>query len=130
MSLEFAIDHPCVLRARYSEQHLREWGRLGNLHTILTTGDQNAPSADKLKWIEDSGDEIESLQRETVVCADCPACLPLEVPGEGEAVGCLARINYPIDAQFENLLPDRVRLFLDILDAEDQPRFLTLPADP
>ena len=40
MSLEFAIDHPCVLRARYSEQHLREWGRLGNLHTILTTGDQ------------------------------------------------------------------------------------------
>jgi len=58
MSLEFAIDHPCVLRARYSEQHLREWGRLGNLHTILTTGDRNAPSADKLKWIEDSGDEI------------------------------------------------------------------------
>src|SRR5205807_9455134 len=58
MSLEFAIDHPCVLRARYSEQHLREWGRLGNLHTILTTGDQNAPSADKLKWIEDRGDRI------------------------------------------------------------------------
>src|SRR5213592_837808 len=105
MSLEFAIDHPCVLRARYSEQHLREWGRLGNLHTILTTGDQNAPSADKLKWIEDSGDEIESLQRETVVCADCPACLPLEIAGEGEAVGCLGRINYPIDAQFENFWP-------------------------
>ena len=124
MSLEFAIDHPCVLRARYSEQHLREWGRLGNLHTILTTGDQNAPSADKLKWIEDSGDEIESLQRETVVCADCPACLPLEVAGEGEAVGCLGRINYPIDAQFEKFLADRVQLFLDTFDHEDQPRLL------
>src|SRR2546427_3955210 len=130
MSLEFAIDHPCVLRARYSEQHLREWGRLGNLHTILTTGDQNAPSADKLKWIEDSGDEIESLQRETVVCADCPACLPLEVAGEGEAVGCLGRINYPIDAQFEKFLADRVQLFLDTFDHEDQPRLLHILIDP
>src|SRR5207249_5472315 len=130
MSLEFAIDHPCVLRARYSEQHLREWGRLGNLHTILTTGDQNAPSADKLKWIEDSGDEIESLQRETVVCADCPACLPLEVAGEGEAVGCLGRIKYPIDAQFEKFLADRVQLFLDTFDHEDQPRLLHILIDP
>ena len=130
MSLEFAIDHPCVLRARYSEQHLREWGRLGNLHTILTTGDHNAPSADKLKWIEDSSDEIESLQRETVVCADCPACLPLEVAGEGEAVGCLGRINYPIDAQFEKFLADRVQLFLDTFDHEDQPRLLHILIDP
>src|SRR3989440_8054386 len=130
MSLEFAIDHPCVLRARYSEQHLREWGRLGNLHTILTTGDQNAPSADKLKWIEDSSDEIESLQRETVVCADCPACLPLEVAGEGEAVGCLGRINYPIEAQFEKFLADRVQLALDTLDKSDQPRLLHILVDP
>src|SRR2546425_8059066 len=129
MSLEFAIDHPCVLRARYSEQHLREWGRLGNLHTILTTGDQNAPSADKLKWIEDSSDEIESLQRETLVCADCPACLPLEIAGEGEAVGCLGRINYPIDAQFEKFLADRVQLFLDTFDHEDQPRLLHILVD-
>src|SRR5207247_9363347 len=130
MSLEFAIDHPCVLRARYSEQHLREWGRLGNVHTILTTGDQNAPSADKLKWIEDSGDEIESLQRETVVCADCPACLPLEVAGQCESVGCLGRINYPIDAQFEKFLADRVQLFLDTFDHEDQPRLLHILIDP
>src|SRR2546425_4406469 len=129
MSLEFAIYHPCVLRARYSEPHLREWGRLGNLHTILTTGDQNVPSADKLKWIEDSSDEIESLQRETLVCADCPACLPLEIAGEGEAVGCLGRINYPIDAQFEKFLADRVQLFLDTFDHEDQPRLFHILVD-
>src|SRR3989442_13439683 len=130
MSLEFAIDHPCVLRARYSEQHLREWGRLGNLHTILTTGDQNAPSADKLKWIEDSSDQIESLQRETLVCADCPACLPLERAGEGEAVGCLGRINYPIEAHFEKFLADRVQLFLDTFDRDDQPRLFHILVDP
>jgi hypothetical protein len=130
MSLEFTVEYPCVLRARYSEQHLREWGRLSNLHTILTTGDQSAPGPDKLKWIEDEGAKIELLQRETIVCANCPASLPLEAAGEGEAVGCLGRINYPIDAQFEKFLADRVQLVLDTLDPEDQPRLLHILVDP
>lgn len=130
MSLEFAIEYPCALRARYAEQHLREWGRLGNLHSILTTGDQNAPSIDKLKWIEESREQIESLEAETVICADCPACLPLEIAGEGESVGCLGRINYPIDAHFEKFLADRVQLFLDTVDSQDQPRLLQILIDP
>src|SRR5438309_7969191 len=130
MSLEFAVDHPCVLRARYSERHLREWGRLGNLHTILTTRDQSAPSVDKLKWIEESAAEIDLMQSETVVCPNCPACLPLAEAGEGEAVGCLGRINYPIDAQFEKFLADRVQLVLDTLDKGDQPRLLHILVDP
>lgn len=129
MSLEFAVQYPCVLRARYSEQHLREWGRLSNLHTILTTGDQSAPCADKLKWIEDAGAEIELLQRETAVCPNCPACLPPDTAGEGEAVGCLGRINYPIEAQFEKFLANRVQLVLDTLDKADQPRLLHILVD-
>src|SRR6266850_3638460 len=129
MSLEFTVEYPCVLRARYSEKHLREWGRLSNLHTILTTGDQSAPGPDKIAWIENAGAEIELLQRETVVCASCPACLPPETAGEGEAVGCLGRINYPIDAQFEKFLADRVQLMLDTLDHEDQPRLLRILVD-
>ncbi|HVS82354.1 MAG TPA: hypothetical protein VHE60_11535 [Pyrinomonadaceae bacterium] len=130
MSLEFAVHHPCVLRARYSERHLREWGRLSNLHTILTTGDRGAPGADKVKWIEDSATEVELLQSETAVCANCPACLPLDAAGEGEAVGCLGRINYPIDAQFEKFLADRVQLALDTIDKVDQPRLLHILVDP
>ena len=130
MSLEFTVQHPCVLRARYSERHLREWGRLSNLHTILTTGDRAAPSADKLKWIEDSATEVELLQSETAVCANCPACLPPEVAGEGEAVGCLGRINYPVDAAFEKFLADRVQLTLDTIDKSDQPRLLHILVDP
>jgi hypothetical protein len=129
MSLEFAVHYPCRLRARYQEEHLREWGRLSNLHTILTTGDRSAPSADKLKWVEDSASEIERLQVETVVCANCPACLPPDTAGEGEAVGCLGRINYPIDAQFEKFLADRVQLVLDTLDKADQPRLLHILVD-
>jgi len=130
MSLEFAVQLPCVLRARYSEKHLREWGRLSNLHTIITTGDTAAPTDDKLRWIENAGAEIDRLQSETIVCADCPACLPIEVAGQGEAVGCLGRINYPIDAQFEKFLADRVQLALDTLDKSDQPRLLRILVDP
>jgi hypothetical protein len=130
MSLEFAVDFPCVLRARYSEKHLREWGRLGHLHAILTTGDESAPGPDKLKWIEDAAAEVDLMQNETVVCPNCPACLPVEIAGEGESVGCLGRINYPVDAHFEKFIADRVQLFLDTLEPEDQPRLLKILRDP
>lgn len=130
MSLEFAVQYPCTLRARYSEKHLREWGRLGNLHARLTTGDTVSPSPEKLAWVEKARDEIELMQSETVVCPSCPACLPEEVAGEGEAVGCLGRITYPIEAQFEKFLADRVQLVLDTSDAADHPRLLRILVDP
>jgi hypothetical protein len=130
MSLEFAVDYPCSLRARYSEPHLREWGRLSNLHTILTTGDQSVPSLDKLQWIEASSANIDQLQHETVICEHCPARLPTDTAGEGEAVGCLGRINYPIDAHFENFIANRVQLVLDTVEAEDQPRLMHILVDP
>lgn len=130
MSLEFAIQHPCPLRARYSEKHLRDWGRLSNLHARLTTGDQSAPSQEKLDWVESARAEMERLQEETIICPTCPACLPQELAGEGEAVGCLGRINYPIEAGFEKFLADRVQLALDVLDPQDQPRLLRILVDP
>jgi hypothetical protein len=130
MSLEFAVDHPCSLRARYSEKHLRDWGRLSNLHTILTTVDQTVPTADKLEWIENSSAEIDALQTETAICPNCPACLPLETAGAGEAVGCLGRINYPVDAHFEKFLADRIQLTLDTVDTADYPRLLQILIDP
>ncbi|HWP54729.1 MAG TPA: hypothetical protein VN476_11395, partial [Pyrinomonadaceae bacterium] len=130
MSLEFAVEYPCSLRARYDEKHLREWGRLGKLHSIVTTGDQHAPGADKLKWIEQAAAEIDRLQTETSICSDCPACLPLAIAGEGEAVGCLGRVNYPIDTHFEKFIADRVQLFLDTTEPEDRPRLFHILIDP
>jgi hypothetical protein len=56
--------------------------------------------------------------------------LPTEYAGEGEAVGCLGRITYPIEAIFEKFLADRVQLALDVLDQEDQPRLLRILVDP
>jgi hypothetical protein len=136
MSLEFAVQYPCLLRARYSERHLREWGRLGNLHTRLTTGDTGAPSAEKFEWVENVREEIELMQAETTICLSCPACLPDgedsgggAAAAEGEAVGCLGRISYPIEAQFEKFLADRVQLALDTISDADQPRLLRILID-
>jgi hypothetical protein len=131
VSLEFAVQYPCVLRARYSEKHLREWGRLSNLHARLTTGDTGVPSPEKLEWVENAREEIEQMQVETTICLSCPACLP-ESPdfaGEGEAVGCLGRLTYPIEAQVEKFLADRVQLALDTMDSGDQPRLLRILVD-
>src|SRR5580765_2342295 len=130
MSLDFAVCYPCPLRARYSEQHLREWGRLSHLHTIVTTADQSAPGPDKLDWIEKAAPQIVLLQTETEICAHCPACLPFEAAGEGEAVGCLGRVNYPIDAEFEKFLANRIQLVLDTIDREDWPRLMHIMVDP
>ena len=130
MSLEFALQYSCPLRASYSEKHLREWGRLSSLHARLTTGDTGIPSFDALKWVEDARSEIDAMQQATSICSRCPASLPADKTGEGEAVGCLGRINYPIEAQFEKFLADRVQLSLDTLDPDDQPRLLRILVDP
>lgn len=129
MSLEFAVQYLCPLRARYDEKHLRAWGRLSNLHRRLTNGDAGPPTEEKVRFVEDARDEIEALQAETQICVNCPARLPPEAAGEGEAVGCLGRVNYPIEAQFEKFLTDRVQLMLDTLDQEDQPRLLRILVD-
>jgi hypothetical protein len=130
MSIEFALQYSCPLRANYSEQHLRDWGRLSSLHARLTTGDVGVPSDEKLNWVEDAREELERMQEATVICSVCPACLPLNIAGDGEAVGCLGRINYPIEAQFEKFLADRIQLTLDTLDKDDQPRLLRILVDP
>ena len=129
MSLEFAVEYTCSLRARYSEEHLRGWGRLSNIHTRLTTGEESAPTEEKVRFVENARDELEETQSATVVCATCPACLPRDTAGEGELVGCLGRVTYPIEAQFEKFLADRVQLALDTLDEEDQPRLLRILVD-
>ncbi|HLN98695.1 MAG TPA: hypothetical protein VK208_09565 [Pyrinomonadaceae bacterium] len=132
MSLEFAVQYPCTLRARYGEKHLREWGRLSNLHARLTTGDTGVPSPEKIEWVENAREEIELMQAETAICLNCPACLPERnegAAGAGEVVGCLGRITYPIEAQFEKFLADRVQLALDTIDSEDQPRLLRILVD-
>src|SRR5918911_2261360 len=130
LSLEFAVEYSCPLRARYEEKHLRAWGRLSNIHTRVTTGERAVPTEDKIRFVEDARPEVERMRAERFLGAFRPACLPRETAGEGEAVGCLGRITYPIEAQFEKFMADRVQLALDTLDKEDQPRLLRILIDP
>jgi hypothetical protein len=129
LSLEFAVEYPCQLRARYEEKHLRAWGRLSSLHARLTTGEHSAPTAEKLRFVERAGDELERMTGEVAACAACPAHLPREAAGEGELVGCLGRITYPVEAQFEKFLADRVQLALDTIEEQDLPRLLRVIID-
>src|ERR1044072_1518779 len=76
MSLEFALQYACPLRANYSERHLREWGRLSSLHAQLTTSDTTAPSIDNLRWVKTASADIEGMQKARTVCSECPADLP------------------------------------------------------
>ena len=69
MSLEFALQYSCPLRANYSEKHLRDWGRLSSLHARLTTGDASAPSDEKLRWVENAREEVERMQQATEATA-------------------------------------------------------------
>jgi hypothetical protein len=130
MSLEFAIQHPCALRARYSEKHLREWGRLSSIHATITTGDSSRPTEDKIGWVNRVATEIDRLQSESAICVECPAFLPSEIGGQGEALGCLGRINYPVDAEFEKFFANRVQLVLDTMDRDDWPRLFHIMIDP
>jgi hypothetical protein len=130
MSLEFAIQHPCALRARYSEKYLREWGRLSSIHAAITTGDSSAPTEDKIGWVDRAASEIDRLQSESAICSECPASLPTESGGHGEALRCLGRINYPVDAEFEKFFANRVQLVIDTMDAEDWPRLFHIMVDP
>lgn len=129
MSLEFAIEYPCALRARHDEEHLRAWGRLGSLHARLTTGEHLAPSEEKVRFVERAAGEIERMQEQTGACLSCPARLPREAAGEGEFVGCLGRVTYPVEAQFEKFLADRVQLALDTMEEGDWPRLLRVLLD-
>jgi len=92
MSLEFTVEYPCVLRARYPEKHLRDWGRLSNLHTILTTVDQSAPTPDKIAWIENAGSEIDRLQTKPPSAPTVPRVAARRCRRR-RAVGCLGRIK-------------------------------------
>jgi hypothetical protein len=130
LSLEFAIEYPCALRAQYDEEHLRGWGRLGSLHTRLTTGERLAPSAEKLRFVERASAELEKMQGATSICKVCPARLPYEAAGEGEHVRCLGRVTYPVEGQFEKFLADRVQLTFDTVDEKEWPRLLHVLLDP
>jgi hypothetical protein len=59
--------------------------------------------------------------------------LPSDLPdGEAEKhepIGCLGRINYPVEARFERFVADRVQLLYDTTDEDSWPHLLHILLD-
>jgi hypothetical protein len=71
-------------------------------------------------------------------CRDCPACLNSSDQENAashsskiaaEPIGCLGRINFPVDSVFERFLANRIQLLLDTITPEQWPRLLTVLID-
>src|SRR5262249_5948368 len=64
------------------------------------------------------------------ICRDCHANFANRPnDSNGETIGCLGRINYPVDANFEHFLANRIQLILDLNPPEDWPRALQVLVD-
>lgn len=138
MSLEFAVQYPCSLRARYQEKQLRRWGQLTSLHARIEAQRQEARQTQTEAlldtttehFVQNYDEQVARINAETRVCDACPACLPQDLAGAGESVGCLGRIIYPVEREFEMFLANRTQLVFDTVAEEDQPRLLHILVHP
>ena len=134
MSLEYAIEYPCEMRRRYDEPTLRALGRTGSLVSRLITESvegARTPSEESIRFTTRFSSEVERTEQIAEFCrTSCPACLEDENHNSREAIGCLGRISYPIDARFEHFLADRVQLVYDTVARVEWPRLLHVLVDP
>ncbi|MBX7222371.1 MAG: hypothetical protein K1Y36_20645 [Blastocatellia bacterium] len=132
--MEYAIQFSCPVRRTVNEKRLRELGRLGHLTSRLifaSIESQSGPSPNALRFLEKYAEPLAEIERIAPVCRACPACLPTQDHDHiRESVGCLGRLNYPIDAHFEHFLANRTQLLLDVLPTEEWPRLLHVLLDP
>src|SRR5439155_21209916 len=134
MSLEFGIEFSCPVRRKINEQELRELARIASLNArfvSLSIESLSRPTSDMMRFMERSTQQMQKLEEFLPLCRECPAnfinnCSKLD----GETVGCLGRINYPIDAKFEHFLANRIQLITDIVPPEEWPRTLHVLIDP
>lgn len=133
MSLEFGIEFSCAVRRRLSEQQLRELARLASLNARfvdLSNRSAQAPTADMMRFMERSMEKLRQLDEITPICRQCPANISSQTPDHHtEVIGCLGRINYPIDTQFEHFLANRIQLIVDIVTPDEWPRALHVLID-
>src|SRR5262245_8758878 len=102
MSLEYGLEFVCLVRRRVGEAELRELARIADINARLVKMSLNSsipPSEDVIRFVEESAEKLHKLDEILPVCRQCPANFMMGPNGaNGETVGCLGRINYPIDA--------------------------------
>ncbi len=133
MSMEFAVEFSCPARRMVSEEQLRELSRLASINARVvdsTLSSSSPPAPELILFVERSRKKLQILDQILPICSRCPANLEhpqIEYPGE--TIGCLGRINYPIDDKFEHFLANRLQLIFDTVDAEYWPRALHVLLD-
>src|SRR5688572_20924891 len=155
MSLEYAIEYPCEMRRRYDEQTLRSLGRAGSLVSrivSMTLKNDRPPSEESIRFTTELSEELEISEQVAEYCrARCPANIEQnfdyesgedefgveddsstspEGVSQGENIGCLGRIRYPIEARFERFLADRAQLMSDTTPQEQWPNLFLILVDP
>lgn len=133
MAMEFAVEFSCPARRMVSEQQLRELSRLASINSRVvdsTLSSSSPPAPELISFVEHSRKRLQILDQILPVCSKCPANLEdPQVASPGETIGCLGRINYPIDDKFEHFLANRLQLIFDTVDAEYWPRVLHVLLD-
>jgi hypothetical protein len=151
MSLEYAIEYHCEMRRQYDEPTLRAFGRAGALVSRLVADaveNDRVPSEESVRFATMLAADIERGESVADYCRlHCAACLsaPLSADAaraareggalqsvaaeEREPIGCLGRINYPVEARFERFLADRVQLLYDTVDEGEWPHLLHVLLD-
>jgi len=142
LPIEYAIEYSCAPRQRYGEKQLRNLGRKANLHSRAIAGsleEERAPSKETVEFVTNLEADMQIVEEVSKSCRECPACLGMPVNNliqisttkmAPEPIGCLGRINFPVDAVFEQFLANRVQLLLDTVKSEQWPRLLTILVDP
>lgn len=139
------------MRREYDEPALRAFGRAGALMSRLVADaveNDRVPSEESVRFATLLSADIERAETVAEYCrTNCSACLNDEVvpkpiaveksnhetpdiePEAHETIGCLGRINYPIEGRFERFVADRVQLLYDTVDEESWPHLLHILLD-
>jgi len=137
LGIDYVLPYPCVNREKLGEDGLRRWTFLYMVHKYLQAH-PDMPGAVSERWkmpvtqglsrehrefgredVSEVGREIAPLIRR---CAGCEANLD----PKADEFGCVGRVNYPIQARFEEFLAAELQKVMDRLDPEQWPILLTL----
>jgi hypothetical protein len=137
LGIDYVLPQPCANREELGEDGLRRWTFLYMVHKYLQSH-PDMPGAVSERWkmpitrgisqdrqefgredVDEVGRSITPLIQR---CQDCPANLD----PKADEFGCVGRINYPIQARFEEFLADSLQKIMDRLEPDVWPVLLTL----
>lgn len=139
MGIDYVIPHPCRNREDLGESGLRRWTFLFMIHKYLQDHPElshrgletkewqmpsykGEPSEPQVFTIEDVRNVGAEIGKRLQICRDCPANLD----PKAEEFGCVGRINYPLQASFEDFIAERLQRVIDRRGVEEWPTLLNL----